>query len=77
MQSVIVGLANLVMTVVGMALIDRMGRKLLLLVGLVTFVISHLLAAWVFATHTQGWLVIATMMGVVGSLPVRRERWSG
>jgi sugar porter (SP) family MFS transporter len=67
MQSVIVGLANLVMTLVGMALIDRVGRKLLLLVGSVTFVISHLLAAWVFATHTQGWLVIAAMMGVVGS----------
>ena len=67
MQSVIVGLTNLVMTIVGMALIDRVGRKALLLVGSVTFVISHSLAAWVFATHTQGWIVIAAMMGVVGS----------
>ena len=67
MQSVIVGLANLVMTLVGMALIDRVGRKALLLVGSVTFVISHTLAAWVFATHAQGWIVIAAMMGVVGS----------
>ena len=67
MQSVIVGLTNLVMTFVGMALIDRVGRKALLLVGSVTFVISHALAAWVFATHTQGWIVIAAMMGVVGS----------
>jgi sugar porter (SP) family MFS transporter len=67
MQSVIVGLTNLVMTFVGMALIDRVGRKALLLVGSVTFVLSHALAAWVFATHTQGWMVIAAMMGVVGS----------
>ena len=67
MQSVIVGFTNLVMTLVGMALIDRVGRKALLLVGSVTFIISHLLAAWVFATHAQGWLVIAAMMGVVGS----------
>jgi sugar porter (SP) family MFS transporter len=67
MQSVIVGLTNLVMTLVGMALIDRVGRKALLLVGSVTFVISHALAAWVFATHAQGWIVIAAMMGVVGS----------
>ncbi len=67
MQSVIVGLTNLVMTLVGMALIDRVGRKALLLVGSVTFIISHALAAWVFATHTQGWIVIAAMMGVVGS----------
>ena len=67
MQSVIVGLTNLVMTVVGMALIDRVGRKPLLLVGSVTFVISHALAAWVFATHAQGWVVIVSLMGVVGS----------
>jgi len=67
MESVIVGLANLVMTLVGMVLIDRVGRKPLLLVGSVTLVLSHVLAAWVFATHTHGWLVIAAMMGVVGS----------
>ena len=67
MQSVIVGVTNLLLTLVGMALVDRIGRKPLLLVGSVTFVISHLLAAWVFATHTQGWIVIAAMMGVVGS----------
>ena len=67
MQSVIVGVTNLLMTFVGMALIDRVGRKALLLVGSITFIISHLLAAWVFATHTQGWIVIAAMMGVVGS----------
>lgn len=67
MQSVIIGFTNLVMTIVAMALIDRVGRKALLLVGSVTFVMSHVLAAWVFATHAQGWIVIAAMMGVVGS----------
>ena len=66
-QSVMLGLTNLVMTLVGMALIDRLGRKLLLLVGSVTFIFSHLLAAWVLATHMQGWIVIAALMGVVGS----------
>ena len=67
MQSVIVGLTNLVLTLVAMAVIDRVGRKALLLVGSVTFVISHGLAAWVFAAHAQGWIVILAMMGVVGS----------
>jgi len=67
MQSVIVGLTNLVMTVVAMMLIDRVGRKSLLLVGSVTFVMSHALAAWVFSTHAQGWIVIAALMGIVGS----------
>jgi len=67
MQSVILGLTNLVMTLVAMALIDRVGRKALLLAGSVTFVMSHGLAAWVFETHAHGWVVIAAMMGIVGS----------
>ena len=67
MESVIVGSTNFVVTLVGMALIDRVGRKVLLLVGSVTFVVSHALAAYAFATHTGGWIVIAAMMGVVGS----------
>jgi sugar porter (SP) family MFS transporter len=67
MQSVIVGLANLVMTILAMGLIDRVGRKSLLLVGSVTFVVSHLLAAWVFHSHAQGWIVIAALIGIVGS----------
>jgi len=66
-QSVIIGFTNLVLTLVAMALIDRVGRKALLLVGSVTFVFSHLLAAWVFYTHAQGLIVIVAMMGVVGS----------
>ena len=67
MQSVIVGLTNLVMTILAMGVIDKFGRKSLLLVGSVTFVMSHLLAAWVFQTHAQGWIVIAALMGIVGS----------
>jgi sugar porter (SP) family MFS transporter len=67
MLSVMVGATNLVMTLVAMALIDRVGRKALLLAGSITFMISHLLAAWVFQTHAQGWVVLAAMMGIVGS----------
>jgi sugar porter (SP) family MFS transporter len=67
MQSVIIGFTNLIMTIGAMAIIDRVGRKALLLVGSVTFVISHVLAAWVFATHAQGWVVMAALIGIVGS----------
>jgi sugar porter (SP) family MFS transporter len=67
MQSVVIGLTNLVLTVLAMLLIDRLGRKTLLLIGSVTFVLSHALAAWVFHTHAQGWIVIAALMGIVGS----------
>jgi len=67
MLSVVVGLTNLVMTIVAMGLIDRVGRKSLLLVGSVTFVLSHLLAAWVIAPGAERWLVMAALMGIVGS----------
>jgi MFS family permease len=66
-QSVMVGAVNLVMTLVAMAVVDRLGRKPLLLIGSVTFIASHLLAAWAFHTHAQGWPVLVAMMGVVGS----------
>lgn len=67
MQSVMVGGVNLVMTLVAMGLIDRLGRKPLLLIGSITFIAAHTLAAWAFHTHAQGWPVLAAMMGVVGS----------
>lgn len=66
-QSVLIGLANLVLTIAAMAVIDRLGRKALLLIGSVTFVLSHLLAAWVFHTQAGGWIVIVAMIGIVGS----------
>jgi len=67
MQSMVVGLTNMVMTIVGMLLIDRVGRKLLLLVGSITFAASHLLAAWCFYVGAKGWVVLMAMMGIVGS----------
>lgn len=66
-QSVWVGFANLVMTVIGMLLIDKIGRKKLLIIGSVTFVLSHSLAAYVFATEAQGWIVLVALIGAVGS----------
>jgi SP family xylose:H+ symportor-like MFS transporter len=67
MQTVMVGLTNLTLTVLAMFLIDRIGRKALLLAGSVTFVLSHSLAAWVFQTHAHGWIVMLAMAGIVGS----------
>jgi MFS family permease len=67
MQSVVIGIFNLFITIGAMAIIDKVGRKALLLVGSVTFFFSHILAAWVFATHAQGWVVIVALIGIVGS----------
>ncbi len=66
-QSAVVGAVNLIFTIIGMALIDRIGRRLLLLVGSITFILSHALAAWVFLTGNGGWLAVVAAAGIVGS----------
>ncbi len=51
-QAVAVGLTNVAFTVVAMLLIDRLGRKPLLLIGLSGIVTSMLLCAWSFNNAT-------------------------
>jgi MFS family permease len=58
LQAVILGVANLIATLVGMAIIDRAGRKPLLLWGAVGTGVCMGLVAWVFnGTEHHGWLV--------------------
>lgn len=62
-QSIYIGLANLVGTVVGMLLIDKIGRKTLLLVGAVGTFVCLLLTAVIFhsGVHQERvvWLLVA------------------
>ena len=58
LQSVILGVANLISTLVGMAIIDRAGRKPLLLWGAVGTGVCMGLVAWVFnGSLHHAWLV--------------------
>jgi MFS transporter, SP family, arabinose:H+ symporter len=56
-QSVLVGLVNVGMTFVAIWLIDRLGRKPLLIIGLVGATLSLLTISWAF--HAQGPLGVA------------------
>ena len=62
-QAVVIGLANLVATLLGISIIDRIGRKTLLLIGAVGTCLSLSGVAWVFYTKTHLglllWLLIA------------------
>ena len=53
LQSVGIGVTNLVFTFVGLWLIDRLGRRTLLLIGSVGYLVSLGSCAWAFFTHHE------------------------
>lgn len=50
-QSAIIGVVNLVFTMAALAVIDKMGRKKLMLVGSIGYILSLGLAAWTFMAY--------------------------
>jgi SP family arabinose:H+ symporter-like MFS transporter len=54
LQSVGIGITNLVFTFVGLWLIDRLGRRTLLFIGSFGYIASLGLTAWAFATQHYG-----------------------
>jgi sugar porter (SP) family MFS transporter len=67
LQSVIVGLTNLVFTMLAMAIIDHFGRKKLMLVGSLGYILSLGTAAWAFHTNQGGFIVLASFMVFIAS----------
>jgi len=64
LQSVIVGFTNLVFTLVAMTVIDRYGRRRLLLIGALGLTVCLAATAWGFA-HRQGGVVLASLIGYI------------
>ena len=52
-QAIAIGFTNLVFTIVGMSVIDRLGRKTLLLIGAAGTASCLAAVAWLFATHSH------------------------
>ncbi len=66
LQSIGIGITNLVFTFVGLWLIDRLGRRTLLVVGSLGYIVSLGLCAWAFATgHTA--IVPACIFGFIAA----------
>jgi sugar porter (SP) family MFS transporter len=72
MQAALVGLVNLVFTVVAMAVIDRFGRRPLLIFGLSGIAACMLLLAWAFGAGdgANPRLILVAIMGFVASFAV-------
>jgi sugar porter (SP) family MFS transporter len=72
MQAALVGLVNLVFTVVAMAVIDRFGRRPLLVFGLSGIAACMLLLAWAFGAGdgANPRLILVAIMGFVASFAV-------
>ena len=66
-QSVVIGVTNLVFTLLAMSLIDRVGRKRLLLIGSVGLAVCLFVAAWALQTKAAGSLVLVSLIGYIAS----------
>lgn len=69
MQTMLVGLVNLVSTVIALLLIDRVGRRPLLLFGTAGIAVSMMLTSWGFSwgdTPMNPTLVLVGLLGFVG-----------
>ncbi|MDD3036980.1 sugar porter family MFS transporter [Bacteroides sp.] len=66
MQSIVIGLTNLVFTMIGMILIDKVGRKKLLYIGSIGMTIALALVARGFSTETiSGYYMLVCLMGFI------------
>ena len=61
-NSVAIGGVNLVFTFVGLYLIDRIGRKTLLVIGSLGYIISLSMVAWCFANHAGSGLLMTFLL---------------
>jgi SP family xylose:H+ symportor-like MFS transporter len=67
LQSVIVGATNLVFTMLALTIIDHFGRKRLMLIGSLGYIISLSTVAWAFYTDRGGMIVLASFMLFIAS----------
>ncbi len=66
-NSIYIGGANLIFTFVGLYLIDRLGRKTLLLIGSVGYIISLSMVAYAFKTSANSEFLLAFLLMFIAS----------
>lgn len=66
-SSISIGLINLVFTLIGMRLIDRLGRRQLLLIGSIGYIISLIVVAWAFKTGAGSGILLTFLLVFIAS----------
>ncbi len=66
-NSILIGGTNLVFTFVGLYLIDKAGRKTLLLLGSCGYIMSLALVSWCFYTHASPGLLLVFLLMFIAS----------
>ena len=61
-NSIAIGGTNLVFTFVGLYFIDRLGRKTLLVIGSIGYIVSLGMVAWCFYTHAGAGILMAFLL---------------
>lgn len=61
-NSILIGGTNLIFTFVGLYLIDRIGRKTLLIIGSFGYILSLAMVAWCFYAHTSAALLMSFLL---------------
>lgn len=62
-----IGLVNLLATLLGMFLIDRAGRKMLMLIGSIGYILSLAAVSWAFHTESDGLVVVISIFVFIAS----------
>jgi len=65
--SIPIGVVNLVFTLLGMYLIDKLGRKQLMIIGSIGYILTLLGVAWAFYTQAEGIMVVTFVALFVGA----------
>jgi SP family xylose:H+ symportor-like MFS transporter len=67
LQSVIIGFINLIVTMAAMAVIDHFGRRRLMIVGSIGYIVSLIITAYAFYTKTESKLVLISLLIFIAS----------
>lgn len=66
-NSIAIGGTNLIFTFVGLYLIDRLGRKTLLIIGSLGYILSLSLVAWSFSSHASPGFLLSFLLLFIAS----------